>query len=164
MDQLEQVIKMTIAEWQKQNGRLDKLLDTLSDEQFSAATAPDRNSGIYLVGHLAAVNDGMLPLLGFGPKLHPELEAIFLTNPENAGAEKPSLATLKNYWKEINATLGQHINAMKAADWLTRHTAVSEEDFSKEPHRNKLNIIINRTNHQSYHLGQLAYLKQRGER
>ena len=161
MDQLELVIQMTIAEWQKQNGRLDKLLETLSDETFSSATAPDRNSGIYLVGHLATVNDGMLPLLGFGPKLHPELEAIFLTNPDTAGLEKPSLSTLKNYWKEINATLTQHMQAMKPADWFARHTAVSEEDFSKEPHRNKLNIIINRTNHQSYHLGQLAYLKKR---
>jgi len=36
--------------------------------------------------------------------------------------------------------------------------AVSDEDFSKEPHRNKLNVIINRTNHMSYHLGQLILL------
>jgi len=161
MNQLELVIKMTIAEWQKQNGRLDKILETHTAIQLAAPTAPNRNTGIYLVGHLTAVNDGMLPLLGFGPKLHPELEAVFLTNPDTAGLERPSLDTLKGYWKEINAKLSRHMDEMKPDDWFTRHTAVSEEDFAKEPHRNKLNIIINRTNHQSYHLGQLAYLKDR---
>jgi len=159
MDNLQLVIKMTIAEWQKQNSRLDKLLETLTEEQLQAATAPGRNSGVYLAGHLTAVNDGMLPLLGFGPKLHPELESIFLTNPENAGLEKPSLDIIKNYWNEINEQLTQHMTGMTPEEWFTRHTAVSETDFAKEPHRNKLNIIINRTNHQSYHLGQLAYLK-----
>jgi DinB superfamily len=159
MEQQELVIKMIIAEWQKQNSRVDKLLETLSDEQLAADTAPKRNSGVYLAGHLAAVNDGMLPLLGFGTKLHPELEAVFLTNPDKSGLAAPSLDILKGYWKEINATLTQHINNMKTDEWFTRHTAVSEEDFAKEPHRNKLNILINRTNHQSYHLGQMAYLK-----
>ncbi|MFT3936101.1 MAG: DinB family protein [Chitinophagaceae bacterium] len=159
MDHQELAIKLIIAEWQKQNTRVDKLLDTLTDEQWANATAPNRNSGIYLIGHLAAVNDAMLPLLGFGPKLHPELENIFLKNPDNAGLEKPSLATLKTYWKEINDTLTKYIDAVKPEDWFTRHTAVSEEDFAKEPHRNKLNIIINRTTHQSYHIGQLIYLK-----
>ncbi len=159
MDKLDLSIKLIISEWQKQNGRVDKLIATLSDEQLAAETAPKRNSGIYLLGHLAAVSDGMLPLLGFGAKLHPELEAVFLSNPDKSGLEKPSLDTLKAYWKEINATLTKHINEMKADDWFTRHTAVSEEDFAKEPHRNKLNIVINRTTHQSYHLGQLTYLK-----
>jgi len=159
MNKEELGIKMIIAEWQKQNARLDKLLETLSEEQLKAETAPGRNSGIYLVGHLAAVNDGMLPLLGFGEKLHPELANIFLTNPDKSSLSRPSPDELKNYWKEINAKLSQHINELKPEEWFTRHTAVSEEDFAKEPHRNKLNIIINRTNHQSYHLGQLAYLK-----
>ena len=72
---------------------------------------------------------------------------------------RPSVEELKKYWKEVNAVLYEHISKMTTGDWFTRHSAVSEEDFSKEPHRNKLNIIINRTNHQSYHLGQLAYLR-----
>jgi hypothetical protein len=159
MDNQELAIKMIIAEWQKQNARLDKILDTLSEEQLSMATAPGRNTGIYLLGHLTAVNDGIIVLLGFGEKRHPELESIFLTNPEKAGMAQPSVEELKKYWKEINALLDEHISKMTTGDWFTRHSAVSEIDFSKEPHRNKLNILINRTNHQSYHLGQLAYLK-----
>jgi hypothetical protein len=112
----------------------------------------------YLFGHLTAVNDGMISILGFGEKLHPELETVFLFNKDKSGQTMPSLASLKKNWKEINATLNAHIELMSTDDWFTKHTKVSEEDFAKEPHRNKLNIIISRTHHQSYHLGQLAYL------
>lgn len=159
MDQQELLIKMIITEWQKQNTRLDQLLEMLSDEQLSRATSPGRNSGIYLLGHLTAVNDGIIPLLGFGEKRHPELEPLFLSNPENTAVERPSLKELRKYWKEVNAVLYEHIGKMTTADWFARHSAVTEEAFRKEPHRNKLNILINRSNHQSYHLGQLAYLK-----
>lgn len=44
-----------------------------------------------------------------------------------------------------------------------KHSAVSEEDFAKEPHRNKLNLLLNRTNHLSYHHGQLVFLKEKLE-
>ncbi len=158
MTQQEITIKMILTAWQAQNVQVDKLIEKLTDEQWMSDTAPGRNSGIYLLGHLTAVNDGMISLLGFGEKLHPELEDIFLVNKDKSGQTMPSLSELKKYWKEINAALSSHIESMSSADWLTRHTKVSEEDFAKEPHRNKLNIIISRTNHQSYHLGQLAYL------
>jgi len=154
-------IKMVIDAWETYNKRLDKLLDSLPPEQLWADTAPGRNSGIYLAGHLLAVHDGMLPLLGFGEKLYPHLENIFLTNPDKSGFEMPSPEELKKYRDAINAHLSTHIRQLAPEDWFTKHSAVSEEAFAKEPHRNKLNIVINRTNHLSYHLGQLAYLVQK---
>jgi hypothetical protein len=48
---------------------------------------------------------------------------------------------------------------MDSKTWFERHTSVSEEDFLKEPHRNKLNVLLNRTNHQSYHFGQMILLQ-----
>jgi DinB superfamily len=153
-------VRMIVSAWETQNTRVDKMLSSLSDEQLSAETAPGRNTGVYLLGHLAAVNDNLFPLLGFGEKLYPELEKIFLSNPENAGLEKPSIASLREYWKTINNKLMGHIDKVTPEEWLTRHNSVSSEDFAKEPHRNKLNILINRANHQSYHLGQLAYLSK----
>jgi hypothetical protein len=48
---------------------------------------------------------------------------------------------------------------MKPDDWFAKHTAVSAEDFAKEPFRNKLNIIVTRTTHLQYHIGQLQLLK-----
>lgn len=157
----EMFVKMAVDAWNIQNSRLSNMLETLSDDQLSAETASGRNSGTYLLGHSVAVNDAMLPLLGFGERLYPELEEPFLRKPENSGLEKPSVQELKSYWHRVNAELGKHIAAMKPEDWFTRHSSVSEEDFAKEPHRNKLNILINRANHQSYHLGQIAYLKPR---
>ena len=127
-------------------------------QKRSADTAPGRNSGTYLIGHLITVSDGLFPLLGWGDRLFPKLENIFLKNPDKSGLETPSLSELKQCWKEVNAKINSHIGEMSADEWFTRHTAVSEEDFAKEPHRNKLNIIINRTNHTSSHLGQLVYL------
>ena len=154
-------VNMIVSAWQTQNKRLDSLLDTLSDEQLLKETAPGRNRGIYLLGHLAAVNDSMLPILGFGEKLYPGLEKPFLTNADDSSAEMPSLPELRAYWKKVNEKLNENMEQMNAADWFNRHTLVSEEDFAKEPHRNKLNILVNRANHQSYHLGQLAYLTEK---
>ncbi len=151
-------IKMVVDAWELQNARVDKLLEELSDEQLQTATAPGKNTGVYLLGHLTAVNDGLLPILGFGEKLHPHLEDVFLKNPENAGLEKPSIDELKQFWKEINAAVGEHLEKTTADQWFARHTSVSDEDFAKEPHRNKLNVLLNRTIHQSNHLGQLNFL------
>ena len=149
---------MALSAWDIHNARINKLLDALSDEQLGADTATGRNSGIYLLGHLIAVNDGLFQILGFGERLYPQLDKIFVESPDKSGLEMPSLNELKEYWKKVNDKLTDHILHMPEDEWFTRHTKVSEDDFVKEPHRNKLNIIINRTNHTSYHLGQLIYL------
>jgi hypothetical protein len=152
-------IKMVIAEWDKQNNNFNKLLSSLSDEQLSKEIAPGKNTGIYLVGHLIAISDAMLPLLNFGEKLFPDLENIFIKNPDKSGLQKPTVSELKDHLKAVNTKLKEHIESTAPADWFKRHMAVSEEDFSQEPHRNKLNIIINRAGHMNYHLGQLILLK-----
>ena len=147
--------------WQKENDRVNELLENLSDEQLSQETAPGRNTGIYLLGHLAAINDNLFKILDAGERLHPEMDAIFLDSPDKSGMKVPSVDELKKSWNEINARLTAHFDTMQPIEWFTRHTLVSEEDFAKEPYRNKLNVLINRTAHQSYHLGQLAYLKNK---
>ncbi len=151
-------IKMVLSNWELQISRMNNLLGKLSDEELSEQTAPGRNTGVYLLGHLAAVSDGLFKFLGLGERLNPGMDDIFLRNPESSGIEKPSIAELKEYWNQVNALLVDKISQIQPDEWFNRHTAVSEEDFAKEPHRNKLNIIINRTNHLSYHLGQLVYL------
>ncbi|WP_183559712.1 DinB family protein [Mucilaginibacter sp. SP1R1] len=151
-------IKIAVSNWDLQNTRLNNLLDKLTDDQLIASTAPGRNSGVYLLGHLTAVSDGMFTFLELGDRLYPQLDQIFVKNPENSGLEKPSIIELKGYWNEVNNLLKQKMKTMQPTDWFTKHSAISADDFAKEPHRNKLNILINRTNHQSYHLGQLVYL------
>ena len=157
---LDLVVKMALMAWQTQNTRVDKLLQEIPDEQWIADVAPGRNSGRYLFGHLIAVNDNLLPLFGLGQRLHPQLTKIFLNDPDKAAPEYPSMAELRNMWRQVNDTLTSHFNGMSPEDWLARHNSVSPEDFAREPHRNKLNVLLNRTTHQGYHIGQLAFLKK----
>ena len=44
-------------------------------------------------------------------------------------------------------------------DWLQKHTAVPDEEFVKDPMRNRLAVVMNRTSHASYHAGQAALTK-----
>lgn len=145
--------------WETQNERVTKLIDKLSEEQLGGAVAPSKNTGTYLFGHLISVNDNLLPLFGFSERLYPQLDDIFLKNPDNSGLQKPPVSLLKTYWRNVNARLTEHMASLTASDWLERHTAVSETDFAKEPHRNKLNVLMNRTAHQAYHLGQMVFLQ-----
>jgi uncharacterized damage-inducible protein DinB len=151
-------IKIAVSNWELQNTRLNGLLAKLSDEQLAAQTAPDRNSGTYLLGHLTAVSDGLFTFLELGDRLYPRLDEVFLKNADTSGLPKPSIAELKEYWYQVNTKLKQKFDTMAPADWFTKHSAVSTEDFAKEPHRNKLNILTNRTIHQGYHMGQITYL------
>jgi hypothetical protein len=157
--QVSLVIKMTLTAWDAQNGHLNNLIGSLSDEQLSKEIAPGRNTGIYLLGHLIAVSDAMLPLLGFGDRLFPELENIFIKNPDKSGLDKPGLAELKENLAAVNAQLALHFQSATVDQWLSRHMSVSPEDFTKEPHRNKLNVVISRTNHMANHIGQMLLLK-----
>jgi hypothetical protein len=161
METKELFIKMVISAWETQHVRVTKLLTGLSDEQLNADTAPGRNSGFYLIGHLTTVSDGLFPLLGWGQRLYPQLEVPFLKSPDKAGLDVPSAKDLRQYWDTVHTKLNQRINETSSDEWFEKHTAVSGEDFLKEPHRNKLNLIINRTNHMSNHLGQLNYLVQK---
>jgi uncharacterized damage-inducible protein DinB len=154
----ELVINMLIAAWEVQHKRFSAFLDKVTDGELAAETAPGRNTGTYLLGHLTAVNDAMLPMLGLGDKLYPEMEDTFIASPDKSGKTMPAASELREKWHNVASLLHEHFKKMAASEWFERHTAVSAEDFAKEPHRNKLNILISRTNHMSYHFGQMAYL------
>lgn len=154
-------VKMALDAWHSHNKRVTDLVESLSDEQLKQDTAQGRNSGAYLLGHLTAVNDALIPLLGFGEKMYPDMEDVFLRNPDHSGLEQPHVAELKSRWNAVNSKLNAHISKMQPEEWFTKHATISAEDFAKEPHRNKLNVIMGRTNHQGYHLGQMNYLKSK---
>src|SRR5260370_25384482 len=48
-----------------------------------------------------------------------------------------------------------HLGPSDGRERLERHTAVSEEDFKREPHRNRFNVLIGRTAQLAYHFGQV---------
>jgi hypothetical protein len=159
MHHLSLIVKMGLLSWEGQLKRVTSLLNVLTDEQLSQEIAPGRNTGAYLIGHLIAVHDSILPLFGLGEKLYPELEDIFITSPEKSGKQKPSLPQLREYWKVVHQHLNERLASLSEEQWFQRHMSVSEEDFEKEPHRNRLNVLIGRSTHIAYHLGQLILLK-----
>jgi len=87
-----------------------------------------KNRLIYLWGHLAAVNDRLLPLLGIGERLHPELDGMFISNPDKSVPLTVSEQSLKTAWQEINQKLWDGFSEFSDSDWAQWHTAVSEED------------------------------------
>lgn len=152
-------IKMAVDQWHLKIKDTNNLLNKISDDQLTGEVSPGRNSGTYILGHLVAVHDRMLPLLNLGERMYPELDEIYLDNPDKTKTQTLSGAELRAMWYKINSDLATHFNSLTDEEWLQRHTAVSEEAFAKEPHRNRLNVLLSRTNHLSYHQGQLAFLK-----
>ncbi len=154
------LVKPVLDAWNARFEAAQKLIDSLSDDHLNQEIAPGRNRGLYLLGHLTAVHDKMLPLLGFENQVYPHLDEPFLVKPDRAVPDLPSVSELREYWKTVHAKLNAHANQLNPSDWFLKHSSVSEEDFAKEPHRNRLNVLIGRTNHMQYHIGQLALLKQ----
>src|SRR6267142_1607684 len=101
-DQL--MIDTALASWRQVVAQASDSFNSLTDDQFQHEVAPGKNRVLYLLGHLTAVNDAMLTILGLGDRLHPELDAMFIKNPT----------------------------------------------------RNRLNILLSRARHVSYHMGQVA--------
>lgn len=158
-DPLQLFVKMALDAWNAQLSGTDALFDQLSDEQLMREVVPGRNRGIYLLGHLAAEHDQMLPLLRFREAMHAALHEPFINKPDKAVAGLPPLSQLRAQWKEVNGTLMGHIKALPASEWFTRHANITEADFPKEPHRNRLNVLLSRTNHLAHHRGQLVLLQ-----
>lgn len=145
--------------WKQVVGRFDKGLAELSDEQLQRHVAPGRNRLYYILGHLTAVHDRLFALLDAGERLHPELDEAFITNPDGSLADPLPAAELRKAWREVNARLTAAFEKYTQAQWLGRHTQVSEEDFAKDPTRNRLAVVLSRTNHVSFHTGQLVLAK-----
>ena len=152
-------VKMVLDAWYTQVAKADELFNSLSDGELMKQIAPGRNRGIYLLGHLTAVHDRMLPLLGIGDQRYPNLNKIFLEAADRTVIDVPTIEDLRNYFKEVNNVLWERFSKMPVEQWFEKHAAVSEMEFAKEPHRNRLNVVINRTNHLASHLGQLLLLK-----
>jgi len=159
MNQQELFISMALQAWHLQVKRATAIFDSFTDEGLNLEIAPGKNRVIYLLGHLTAVNDMMLPLLGLAERKYPQLEEAFIKQPDKAVSDVPSAAELRKYWTDSNALISNTFASLPTEEWFKKHNAVSEEDFAKEPHRNRLNVLLNRMNHLAYHVGQLVLIK-----
>ncbi|HEY2470896.1 MAG TPA: DinB family protein [Terracidiphilus sp.] len=149
-------VTTVVASWKQIINRLDERFAPLDEEQLQKQVAPNKNRLFYLLGHLTAVHDRMLPLLGIGDRLHIELDDAYLTNPDQTISDPLPAAELKKAWSEVNGAVTSAIEKFTADDWLKKHTAVSDEDFAQNSTRNRLAVFLSRTNHASFHTGQVA--------
>ena len=146
--------------WEQVIKRATAFFDGCTDEELEKEIVPGRNRVVYLLGHLTAVHDRMLPLLGIGDRLYPDLDPLFVTTPDNPMTTLPPAAELRKRWADVNQHLTSTFKSWTPEEWLQRHTAVSEEEFAKEPHRNRFSVLVNRVGHAQYHLGQLVWFKK----
>src|SRR5258707_2045426 len=150
------LVDSALRGWKSNVERVEKLFGDLSPGELEQEVAPGKNRLIYLWGHLAASSDRVLPLLGIGERLHPEFDAMFISNPDKSVPLTVSQQSLKAAWQEINQKLWEGFSKFSDSDWAQRHTAVSEQDFEREPHRSRFGVLLGRTAHLAYHLGQAA--------
>jgi hypothetical protein len=148
-----------LKSWKLVLGQFDKGLAARTDEQLQQPVAPGKNRVFYLLGHLTAVHDRLLPMLFIGERLHPELDETYITNPDKALSDPVSAADLRKAWSTINAQLTAALENFTPQDWLRRHSAASDTDFAADPTRNRLAVVLSRTNHLSFHTGQIVLTK-----
>lgn len=84
------MVKMVLDRWYSLIKICDNILSSTTDEQLQKEIAPNKNRGIYLLGHLTTVHDDMLPILDFGDQLYPELHEPFLKSPDKSINDIPS--------------------------------------------------------------------------
>lgn len=149
-------LDICLLQWDTYNRRMQKVLDTISDEDFHKPIVNGGNSPSWLLGHLADTDDALLELFGIRKRMFPDLARIYHHERDTNQSGHLTKNELSAQWKAIVEELNRAIKSYSEKDWLSRHTLVSEEDFKKEPHRNKLNVILSRVTHKASHLGQIA--------
>jgi DinB family protein len=159
MDQAKISVDMALKAWNIHIARTSTFFDSLTDDELVKEVAPGKNRAIYLLGHLIAVNDSMISIFGLGERQYAHLDDAFVKNPDKSGFDMPDAQVLRNDWKRSNEVLSAYFGSLSPADWMAKHNSMSEEDYVKEPSRNKLSVLLNRTNHVAYHLGQMRLIK-----
>ena len=155
------LVDAVLRAWKSNVDRVEAAFSALTDDQLETRVAPGRNRLLYLLGHLAAVHDRMLPLLGVGERRHPELDATFLLEADSGSGSPIAPSVLKEILVDADRALWDAFSKWTPAEWLSKHTSVSDEDFAKEPHRNRMSVLLSRNSHLAFHHGQIVLTESR---
>jgi uncharacterized damage-inducible protein DinB len=154
--QIEERLSQTVLNsWKLVNQRFSAFISPLSDEDLEKQIAPGRNRVLYIVGHLTATNDRLFSLLGIGERGYAELDTVYINQPDRALEDPVTPSALKTASDDVARRLTEALERFSPEEWLEKHSAVSDEDFAKDPSRNRLAVVLSRTNHMSYHFGQM---------
>ena len=154
----EVLIPAAISSWEQVVSRVGTLCLSCTEEQLLVEVAPGKNRILYLWGHLTAVHDAMFNVLRLGERRHPELDAVFIAKPDRS-VPLPTSTEIAKCWEGVHTQLLSRFKTLSAKEWLERHGNVSPEEFERNPTRNRLAVLLGRTNHASYHFGQMMLAK-----
>ncbi len=152
-------LDICLLQWDAYQKYMEKELSTISAERFSKPIVPGGNSPSWILGHLVDTDDAMLPLLGIGQRLYPDLKSIYHHERDTNQLGHLTKDELTERWRKVSKALDSAFRSWTESDWLSKHTAVSDEDFAKAPQRNRLNVMLSRVSHKASHLGQIALQK-----
>ena len=94
------IVASAVHSWKQNVERADKVFSGLTEQQLLTEVAPGRNRLVYLWGHLTAVHDGMLPLLGLGDRLASGIGRGLFEGPIRRPAFCPSAARSRDTGSE----------------------------------------------------------------
>ena len=119
------LIDSALRNWRSNIDRADKFFGNLSQEQLLQEVAPGKNRLIYLWGHLTAFNDALIPLLGFGPRIHPELDLMFVSNPDRTVPTILLGEDVKIIWQETSEILWTGFSRLSVAEFYSAERRIS---------------------------------------
>jgi uncharacterized damage-inducible protein DinB len=149
-------LDICLLQWETYNRLTQKTIETISEENYNTPIVNGGNSPSWILGHLADTDDALLELFGIGKRLFPDLKKIYHHEKGSNQSGQLTKTELTKQWTAIRAELDKAFKSWSENEWMSRHTAVSEEDFKNQPHRNKLNVMLSRVAHKASHLGQIA--------
>jgi hypothetical protein len=147
------LIDSALRNWRSNVDRAGKLFGNLSQEQLLQEVSPGKNRLIYLWGHLTAFNDALIALLGFGPRIHPELDLMFVSNPDRTVPTILLGEDLKIIWQETSQILWTGFSKLSVAD-CCRSMVLHLKRISRGSRIAIGTVLLGRTAHIAYHLGQ----------
>lgn len=152
-------IATILKNWHLQVRRGKALLDSITEDEIMKEVAHGKNRGIYIVGHIVAYHDLLGEILGYGKRKYPPLQTIFIETADKSGLEMPSYAEIKVLYEDLHKNIAEQLEDYPIEQWYQKHEAMTDDDFEKDPSRNKLNVLVSCISHLAYHLGQLRLLK-----
>lgn len=159
MHNMEQaMINQLLGQWNKDVAAMTAIFEREAASNGANEIAPQKNSVMYLLGHMTAVHDRLVEALDAGERTCADLDKQFLEDADSKAANA-DYRQLLDRWKAVSDRVSGIFSGQTVADWMKRHHYVSDADFAKEPHRNRLAILISRLAHLNTHLGQLKLLK-----
>ena len=139
--------RIALRTWKATVGRFDDIVSALSDEELEREVAPGKSRLFYLVGHLTALHDRLLPALGLGERRYADLDAEFGDERDDHHASALSPRRLRQLWNEVNAALVAGMERLTPEQWLEAPASVAAPS--------RLSALLAWTAHVSLHATQM---------